>query len=123
MELVIIARFHAREGQKVGRVRFARTGAGSAARAWGCFHNGIAFHARRAPQSSFLIGASRASGFLSGEWRATILPARSIRNFVKFHFMFAVPRKPRFARVRYRYSGCALGPFTSIFANMGNLTP
>src|SRR5262249_39546489 len=61
------------------------------------------------------------SGRAVGAWRATTPPDRSTRNLVKFHLIDG-PSRPDFSRFRYSYNGCAFVPFTSILANIGNVT-
>src|SRR5437879_231441 len=62
------------------------------------------------------------SGVTSGSNRATTLPLRSNRNFVKFHLIS--PPVVGFAdeSVRYWYSGVMSDPFTETFDIIGNCT-
>src|SRR4051812_38609262 len=55
----------------------------------------LAFLAHSRPS----ISLARFSGFVVGAWRATTLPERSIRNFVKFH-LIDEPSSPDFSFFR-----------------------
>src|SRR5208282_1681950 len=72
---------------------------------------------------SFSIAGPMDFGSVLEEKRLTTEPWRSTRNLVKFHWIRLIPRRPRLRSLRKRYSGWAAGPFTSILANMGKLTP
>src|SRR5882762_9149505 len=63
--------------------------------------------------SSASISLVSDSGLVVGACRATTRPRRSTRNLVKFHLIDA-PNTPGLLLFRYRYSGCALSPLTSI---------
>ena len=55
----------------------------------------------RLSYNCFSIAGRRLCSVVFGAKRATALPARSIRNFVKFHLMVLVPNSPRFSFFRY----------------------
>ena len=74
------------------------------------------------PSRRGTIDPSICPGVVEGAKRCTTSPPRSTRNLVKFHFTAAVPAIPGLALLRWRYRGCVPGPFTSIFANIGNVT-
>lgn len=59
------------------------------------------------------------SGVTIGLSRSMTVPSRPTRNFSKFHVMSAPPVSPR----SQLYSSHASGPLTSIFENIGNVTP
>ena len=78
--------------------------------------------ARLSAHSRASISERRRAGGVIGAKRRTAFPWRSTKNFVKFHSMPRLPRKPAAARVRQPDSGLALAPLTSILANIGKLT-
>jgi hypothetical protein len=57
--------------------------------------------ASRVSYNSFSIAGRRLGGVVFGAKRATALPARSIRNLVKFHLMVLPPNSPRFSFFRF----------------------
>src|ERR1700730_13726272 len=66
---------------------------------------------------------ARVSGLSAGAYRLMGTPSLPTRNFVKFHLIPSVPRMPGTDFFKYSYNGCASGPLTLIFANIGKLTP
>jgi len=82
----------------------------------------IHFHYFFSTPNNLHISASDAFGGSCGPVLATGCPLRSIKNFVKFHLMKS-PNVPPCFIFRYFQRGCALSPFTSIFAYKSNVTP
>src|SRR5215471_8750042 len=62
------------------------------------------------------------SGFTCGSNLATILPCRSTRNLLKFHFISPPYSGFEALSVRYLYSGSMSSPFTDILENIGKVT-
>jgi len=103
-------------------------GAASSAKAEIVASYGVRFIARtidewwRPRQRSASIFILIASGFVVGVKRPTTLPCRSTRNLVKFHLIERLPGTPLASFFSHPKSGCAAGPLTSTFANIGKLT-
>ena len=78
--------------------------------------------ARLSVHSRASISERRRAGEVIGAKRRTAFPWRSTKNFVKFHLMARLPRRPGVALFSQSNSGLALAPLTSILANIGKLT-
>src|SRR5690606_17518846 len=77
------------------------------------------------PTSLYRIGSKSSSmsfGEVCGLYRLTMRPFLSIKNFAKFHSISSVD-EPFPDDVKYLKRGSASSPFTSIFSNIGNVTP
>src|SRR6266404_8404962 len=73
-----------------------------------------------ASAASMAAVTSGESGVVLGSNRLMILPSRPMRNLPKFHLMS--PGKGESFPASATYSGCRLGPFTSILSKRGKVT-
>ena len=78
-------------------------------------------------QSALTMSASMPSGLVVGAYRSMVLPSLPTKNFAKFHLTSepAMAIKPLSDLLSFScfQNGLAFAPFTSIFANSGNLAP
>lgn len=69
------------------------------------------------------MAEARDFGWELGAKRATGRPERSTRNFVKFHLMRRVAKRPGFCCLRKAKRGWVWGPLTWTLEKTGKLTP
>ena len=90
-------------------------------------HDAIIGYYHRHTQSALTMSASMPSGLVVGAYRSMVLPSLPTKNFAKFHLTSepAMAIKPLSDLLSFRcfQNGLAFAPFTSIFANSGNLAP
>src|SRR5215470_4961937 len=67
--------------------------------------------------------SSGSSGSVIGRYRAMTFPSGPTRNFSKFHWMSPASPAASGSAVNSAYNGCLPGPLTSIFSNIGKVTP
>ena len=73
--------------------------------------------------NSFIIGASRDSGFVVLAHLPFTVPSLPIKNFSKFHLILFMPMRPGCAAFIHSQTGSALSPLTSVLPSTGKDTP